>query len=193
MSAVVRTRLAALLIVAVLHPAGEAAAQGGAYRGPRGVAPDSIRDWRRSRPPPPPPPASVPEGGPSRRSEGIGPDDWTFWYHHENEPFEELKDALYHRVGSSPLQAFGAPHDPTHGTTADIRTLVRTRVAPVLAQMILDPATDPRLRRAASLALGKTSTKTAHVALLLEALAPSTSRPDAPSWESALALGLLRR
>nr|MDJ0974775.1 hypothetical protein [Planctomycetota bacterium] len=46
---------------------------------------------------------------------------------------------------------------------------------------------------AASLALGKTSTKTAHVALLLEALTPTTSRPDAPSWESALALGLLRR
>ena len=78
----------ALLSAALLFPS-NAGAHGGRYRGPSGDG-----SWRRHGPPPPPPPPPPTTRAPVIRSldhERWGHEtfeDWTFWYHHNNDAIE---------------------------------------------------------------------------------------------------------
>lgn len=147
-------------------------------------------------PPSAPPPTTGPGelgGGTRGRQAGLSYDQWVFWYAYNNAEIENLKEALYSKVGSeNPMSVLGSSGSNQGSETHDVRTKIDSMLIPAMKW-----ARDPKNARhndvesAAYIGLAKMTRDPTDIDLLREGLGKSMDKIMQES--SALALGLLRR
>jgi len=145
---------------------------------------------------PPPPTTGAPEIGSQGggKQTGLGFENWVFWYHNNKEDIENLKSALYSKVGSeNPLFVMGAKVDSNRSdTTQDTRAAVESKIIPTLL-WTMEPknAGHQDTESAAYIALAKIARDPAHIDVIKKGLDLGGNALTIES--AALALGLLRR
>ncbi len=116
--------------------------------------------------------------------------DWFFWWQTNSARYENVKWALYHRLGSSPLfltQGASAPRMSARVTARGARNVA----LPALLRVLEKDPKDSHVRAAALLALGKLGWTSEHGRVLVRSLL--TARDAQVGEAAALGLGLLRR
>jgi HEAT repeat protein len=147
-------------------------------------------------PPSAPPPTTGPGdlgGGTRGRQAGLSYDQWVFWYAYNNAEIENLKEALYSKVGSeNPMSVLGSSGSNQGSETHDVRTKIDSMLIPAMKW-----ARDPKNARhndvesAAYIGLAKMTRDPTDIDLLKEGLGKSMDKIMQES--AALSLGLLRR
>ena len=145
-----------------------------------------------------PPPTTTPDtptqGG--RRATPASFEDWTFWYHNNNDDIENLKWALYHKLSSdNPL--FQSGRDTSGARGAEMR-----RTQKKVQELVVDAllwAMDPKnsghqdTESASYIALAKVARDPVHIPRVMAGLDLEKKRDQIVQESAALALGLLRR
>ncbi len=123
-------------------------------------------------------------------------EDWTFWYHNNNDDIENLKWALYHKLSSdNPL--FSSGRDTSGARGAEMRR-TQKKVQEIVVDALLW-AMDPKnsghqdTESASYIALAKVARDPVHIPRIMAGLDLEKKRDQIVQESAALALGLLRR
>ncbi|MFV1959473.1 MAG: HEAT repeat domain-containing protein, partial [Planctomycetota bacterium] len=145
-----------------------------------------------------PPTTTGPTTGPNQRPRGpqTSFEDWTFWYHNNKDPIENLKKSIYSRLQSrNPLFQVGDDDSANRGAATRLtqRKVKELLIPTLLWTMDRKNAKTQDTESAAYIALAKVARDPVHIKTLESGLDLAKDRDQIVRESAALALGLLRR